>query len=613
MTSQAESSAQEATVKDLIQSRGIPPSDICLDWAWQLRQLVQQTRSELSAQSRPTPTTRSVEPHLLTTRSVEPHCRQSYETEDNRCDWSKLTLDASGQLHWAANAVANTIARDALCASWLQQLSCWCDSANATPGGTRGVLTLEQRTLDWGQAQDAIPRAGNATSSAASTASSVAQAKRLRCPTSSASRLATKSQPIRRSRPARSKIRQTALAGGLSGLFLASAVIYRKGSYHAGPPLDAAQLSTENLSSNAFKPLAAIPFSDSSIDPGAAFPHHSPMLSTDTFHQASIGNAAGDSSSPSFPLSAGPAPSASESKPSVGEPASGSSPPAMIVTEPTTGETGTLASPIELADFDLTAQRDVLSELASLSKSAEANASEHLLPKATSAAAPNEPAPLALKTSPMVQLQQLDRSFRPRQALWQLRLAASDGLVVMPATAQTLAEDQLLSWTIRALELDKSAEREFPARQFPGRGTGPKPGSSVVLVQVQLAGKRDPSLRWRIVAASEKYAQVALPLDRLWLDQSQDFLSNAASGLQQQVQQLKELGRSTGLPSQTRSALSGQSRAMETQRKLATDLLEIVADANQLVGWMDGHIEVHGELLDTAASPSTALLQFGDP
>ena len=51
----------------------------------------------------------------------------------------------------------------------------------------------------------------------------------------------------------------------------------------------------------------------------------------------------------------------------------------------------------------------------------------------------------------------------------------------------------------------------------------------------------------------------------------------------------------------------------EMQRKQAAELLEIVADVNQMVGWMDGQIEVHGELLDTAASPSTTLLQFGNP
>ncbi|MEO8271350.1 MAG: hypothetical protein ABI557_16630, partial [Aureliella sp.] len=233
---------------------------------------------------------------------------------------------------------------------------------------------------------------------------------------------------------------------------------------------------------------------------------------------------------------------------------------------------------------------------------------EQPLPSATSESTPDSSLPVTLETFPMIQLQRLDKTLRPRKPLWQLRLVVCEGLEVMPATSQALTDDQQVSWVIRAMEPDKSAQRKFP-----DRGAGAKAGTSVVLVQVHLSGRRDPSLRWRIVAASEKYAQVALPLDRTWLDQYQDFLGDATGGLQQQVQQLKELSRTAGLQSQTRSALSARSRTMETQRKLAVELLEIVADANQLVGWMDGQFEVHGELLDTAASPSTALLQFGNP
>jgi len=276
----------------------------------------------------------------------------------------------------------------------------------------------------------------------------------------------------------------------------------------------------------------------------------------------------------------------------------------MTATDFSPGQANELASPNDPTRLDLTAEHDVLSELAEMSKSAEANVSEQPLPDATSASPPH----LTLETFPMNQLQKLDKSLRPRQPLWQLRLAVSAGLEVMPATAQALSEDQQQSWTIRASERDKSAERKFW-----DRGADPKPRASLILVQAQLSSKRDPSLRWRIIATSEKYAQIALPLDRIWLDQFQDVLSNTATGLQQHVDQLKELSQAAGLPSQTRSALSAQRRAVELQRKLAAELLEIVADTNQMVGWMDGQIEVHGELHDTAASPSTTLLQFGNP
>jgi len=280
----------------------------------------------------------------------------------------------------------------------------------------------------------------------------------------------------------------------------------------------------------------------------------------------------------------------------------------MATTDIIPGQTNASVSPNALGSLNFTAERDVLSELTELSKSAEANVSEQPLPDAMSAAGSAPPPHLTLETFPMNQLQKLDKSLRPRQPSWQLRLAVSEGLEVIPATAQTLAQEQQLSWTIRATEPDKSTEVKPWAR-----GADPKPGTSLVIVQAQLSGKRDPSLRWRIVATSEKYAQIALPLDPIWLDSFQDVLSNTASGLQQRVQQLKELSRAEGLPSQTRRALSVQSRATEMQRKQAAELLEIVADVNQMVGWMDGQIEVHGELLDTAASPSTTLLQFGNP
>ena len=592
MTSPAESKVQEATVQVLIESIGIPPASIRLDWAWQLRLLAQQAGPELSD--------------------------QSHETVGECCDWSQLTLDASGQLHWAPCVTANTNERAALCTSWLKQLYRWSESPEAASASTRSTATLEQRTLDWAQTQDATQRAGIPTPSPASCAPSVTQADRSRgrAPRpAKRSQTATKSRPAKTSRTVRNNLRRIALAVGLGGMLWASVIIGRAGIYRVGlvgTPLSGLQSSDKNLSPSARKPLAAIPPNDSSTNLGRALPNRTLMLSTDAINEASSTNAAGSTALHNFPLSPAPAQNALGATPGVVEPTSGSNQPAMAATDFTSGSASELVSPRDLAQPDPNAPRNVLSELAELSKSAEAKVSEQLLPSATSEPAPALPAPVTLETFPMVQVQKLDRSLRPRQPLWQLRLAVSEGLAVMPATAQALSEDQLLSWTIRAMEPEKSAKRQFPDRQFSDRSAGPKPGTSLVLVQVQLSGKRDPSLRWRIVAASEKYSQIALPLDRTWLDQFQDFLSDTASGLQQQAQRLKELSRTAGIPSQTRSALSAQSRDMETQRELATELLEVVADANQLVGWMDGQIEVHGELLDTAASPTTALLQFGN-
>ena len=179
---------------------------------------------------------------------------------------------------------------------------------------------------------------------------------------------------------------------------------------------------------------------------------------------------------------------------------------------------------------------------------------------------------------------------------------------MLPSDAQELGAEQLVSWAIRSAEPSglqaKSSRPPF---------TRDDRGSTQVVIQVQLSSKRETSLRWRIMATSDEYPQVAVPLDQAWLDRFQDYLSNYIAGLQQESQRMRDLGGAGGLPSQTRSALSARRRGLDSERKLAADLLEIVADANQMVGWLDGQIEVHGELLDTAANPPTPLLQFGSP
>ena len=255
-----------------------------------------------------------------------------------------------------------------------------------------------------------------------------------------------------------------------------------------------------------------------------------------------------------------------------------------------------------------TPHRDVLAEMAELSLSAEAHVSEQLIPSPELEESPQLPSPLRLETFPMIQTQKFDKALRPRHPCWHLRLEVGEGLLVSPAAQQTLVEEQQLNWTIRAATSGSSDDSPISTRTI-----GPQPSQAMVLVQVQLSGKRDPSLRWRIAATSERYPQLALPLERKQLDQFQDYLGNATTGLLQESGRLKELRRATGLPSQARSNLTTLSRKLEEQRKLAVELLEIVAAANQMVGWMDGQIDLHGELLDSAATPSTALLQFGVP
>ena len=208
----------------------------------------------------------------------------------------------------------------------------------------------------------------------------------------------------------------------------------------------------------------------------------------------------------------------------------------------------------------------------------------------------------------MIQLQEFDKRLRVRQPQWRLRLAASQGLEVLPSDAQELGDEQWVGWAIRSAEPSQPLDKR---PHFPF--TPVDSGTTQVAVQVRLSKKRESSLHWRIVATSDDYPQIALPLDQAWLDRFQEYLSNYIAGLRQESQRMRELGRAAGLPSQARSALSTRRRGLDSESKLAADLLEIVADANQMVGWLDGQIEVHGELVDASANPPTVLLQFGSP
>lgn len=91
------------------------------------------------------------------------------------------------------------------------------------------------------------------------------------------------------------------------------------------------------------------------------------------------------------------------------------------------------------------------------------------------------------------------------------------------------------------------------------------------------------------------------------------MLGKYTLGLEQERQRIGELKLATGLPRQMRSSLADRGRWTESESKLAAEMLGIIADANQMVSWLDGRIEVHVELMDKAANPPVALLQFGSP
>lgn len=213
--------------------------------------------------------------------------------------------------------------------------------------------------------------------------------------------------------------------------------------------------------------------------------------------------------------------------------------------------------------------------------------------------------PVLLPTFPMFQIHKLPARLKARakNPAWQIRLAVSEGFTVEPNSPQTFSGRETATWRIK----DEKNENS----------------SAQILIQTQASGTRGSNLRWRIVAGAPDIPQVVLPLGREYLDAMQLNLSNFATQLQFEIDRLRSLSNADGIPGKVRSAITNQRKGYEAQQKLLARVLEVVADANQMEGWMDGQFEVHARYLDLSARPdaslaneaqpedSTALLQFG--
>ena len=66
-----------------------------------------------------------------------------------------------------------------------------------------------------------------------------------------------------------------------------------------------------------------------------------------------------------------------------------------------------------------------------------------------------------------------------------------------------------------------------------------------------------------------------------------------------------------GLPQEAKSLLASQRKLLESQREMAEEVLGIAAEADQLVGLLDGQLGVAAEWIDLTIPDSPALLQFG--
>ncbi|MCA9131903.1 MAG: hypothetical protein KDA45_02060 [Planctomycetales bacterium] len=236
---------------------------------------------------------------------------------------------------------------------------------------------------------------------------------------------------------------------------------------------------------------------------------------------------------------------------------------------------------------------DVLAEVEQWTRAAAQQQGEQLLTNDSGrlpGLAPSEP--LRLATYPMWQLQRVALPTRLRRPWWSLRLQAGKGLVVQPEQAQPLSERGTARWLVYAEQAVAPVTR--------------------VVVQAEQARHRAGSLRWRVAATADDLPLVVVPLGLEHVRQLQDNLRGGAGRLQLEIDRLRRLSRADGgLPRGMRSAVRAQRRNLETQHQLSLRLLEIVADAGQITGWLDGQFQVHAELRDEALPSGEPLLQFG--
>lgn len=262
----------------------------------------------------------------------------------------------------------------------------------------------------------------------------------------------------------------------------------------------------------------------------------------------------------------------------------------VATTEPLIGSSQTMDAP----------KIDVLAELQQMTHAAEREQSENLLEastdKAVNDAATSDDshrAPLAINLFPVTQYQRVANSLRVRKPSWEIRLQVPEALDVLPLEPLVISGRETVVWVIR-----KHQE------------TSATPGTAIV-VQAELANNRDASLRFRIAAGTEDLPQLAIPVDTQVLEVLQNNLRNRSGFMQLEIDRMRSLSDTQGIPSDLRKAVIAQRRGYETQLKLATKILQVVADVQHMVECLAERIEIHATLNETAVSPSTKLLQFG--
>lgn len=199
-------------------------------------------------------------------------------------------------------------------------------------------------------------------------------------------------------------------------------------------------------------------------------------------------------------------------------------------------------------------------------------------------------------TDQMLQLQRLPERMRVREPYWQLRLVVSDHWTIQPKEPQGLSEKAVVRWTLLPQDVDGRDPQEVVQ----------------VLVQAQLS-PRSPDLRWSIAAHLPELPSILVPLDAKKLDAMLVTLMQFQQRTATAIDLAKAQSGQPGLPRPLRSSLLNQRKALESQSKLLEQLQRLVADAGSIASRLGESIEVHGQLTDMAHSGQPqAILQMGE-
>ncbi len=194
---------------------------------------------------------------------------------------------------------------------------------------------------------------------------------------------------------------------------------------------------------------------------------------------------------------------------------------------------------------------------------------------------------------PMMQIRELPRAFvsKARKPAWRLKLLHDEGFEVQPEDAQTIQRGGKAGWTLRPQQAEADA--------------------TVVAVVAESLGFKGSRLRLRIAAVNAKHPRIMLPLATIYLDQIKSSVVNFQIRANMVSNRLQQMQSIDGMQAEARSLITSRRKLLEAQRDLADDLLSIASQADQLVGLLDGQISVAAEWLDRAIPNSPPLLQFG--